>query len=264
MPLGRTSAVKDVELLVLRHEVAILPPHEPATTHGPGRPAILAALVRQLPRRCVAIAWSPRTRSCAGIAVSSAEDGPIRTDRTATDQRRPRRSGVRMAPDNPRWGYARIQGELLKLGHRVGASTIRRILRRHRVPHRRRSDTSTPGGGSSCARRPPAMLAVDFFHVDRAVTRRRLYVLFALEVGRPLSAGPRRDGAYPDGPWTTQQARNLVVDLGDQAAGFGSSSVIGPGSSRARSTRCSRMRASRWSRSRRGVRGRTASPNASC
>ena len=74
------------------------------------------------------------------------------------------------------------------------------------------------------------MLAIDFFHVDCAVTLRRLYVVFALEVGdRFLHVLDVT--AHPDGPWTTQQARNLVIDLGEQVARFRSSSVIVPDNS---------------------------------
>ena len=90
---------------------------------------------------------------------------------------------MRTATENPSWGYRRVQGELLKLGHRVGASTIRPDPEAPPDPAGRRSATPTPTWRRFLRTQAADMLAVDFFHVDCAVTLRRLYVLFALEVG---------------------------------------------------------------------------------
>jgi transposase InsO family protein len=115
---------------------------------------------------------------------------------------------VRLARENPKWGCVRIQGELRKLGVRVGTTTIRSLLRRAGLgPAPRRGG---PSWAELLRAQAEGIVACDFFTVE-TVWLRTLYVLFFIEHGtrRVRVAGVT---AHPDGAWMRQQARNLAVD----------------------------------------------------
>ena len=181
--LARSGATKDVEILVLRHEVTVLRRHHPRPTLTWADRAFLSALTRLLPthlRRLRLVPPRTQLRWHAHLVARRWTYPRRQPGRPPTPQ--PIRTLVlRMARENPTWGYRRIQGELVGLGHKVAASTVWTILKCAGIdPAPRRSG---PTWRQFLTAQANAILAVDFAHVD-TVFLRRLNILVVIEHGR--------------------------------------------------------------------------------
>jgi transposase InsO family protein len=211
----RSDDAKEAEILVLRHEVEVLRRQHPRAHLEAKDRAFLAALSRVLPRR----RWSAFVVGPATLLRWHRRLAARRWTYPHTARGRPPITGevqaliVRLATENPRWGYQRVKGELAGLGVRVSASSVRRVLRAHGLdPAPRRQATTWR---SFLRQEAAGTVACDFFTVD-TVWLTRYYVLFVieLETRRAQLAGVTTN---PTGAWATQQARNLAAVIEERA-----------------------------------------------
>jgi putative transposase len=216
--LARREASKDAELLVLRHENAVLRRQVSRVRYRPADRLWLAALSRLIPRRrwgevfavtpATLLAWHRRLVARKWDYTSRRRPGRPPTAGAI------RKLVIGIATDNPAWGHRRVQGELVRLGHQIAASTVWQILRDAGIdPAPRRSG---PTWKQLLAAQARGIIAADFVHVD-TVLLRRVYALIVIEhhTRQVHLAGITM---HPDGAWTTQAARNFLMDLGQRTA----------------------------------------------
>ena len=212
---ARSGRSKDLEIIVLRHQLTVLQrqTEKPQLTNDDR--TLLGAIAAALPRpRRIGWLVNPETllrwhRRRIARHWTQPHRRPGRPSTTAEL----RRLIIDMATNNPTWGYRRITGELTSLGHRVGPSTVWRILKQHGIdPAPQRSEVTW-----SQFLHSQAAVACDFATIDTALLR-RYYLLFFIDVTtrEVFFAGIT---ANPTGAWTTQAARNLFLRHRDRLAG---------------------------------------------
>ena len=212
--LARSDAAKEVEILLLRHQLAVLQrqARRPRLTWT-DRVVMTALALRLPPVRRVGLLVTPGT-------ILGWHRRLVARRWTTPGRRRPGRPSIptgvralvkRLAVENPDWGYRRIHGELAGLGYRIGASTVWSIMKAQGLdPAPRRSG---PTWQPFLRAQAEGIVACDLFHLE-TVTLRRLYVFFTVEhaTRRVRIVGVT---AHPTGDWLAQQARNVLLDLED-------------------------------------------------
>jgi putative transposase len=215
---SRSDTTKEIEILLLRQQLAVLRRRTPRPPMSWTDRAVIAALARLLPvRRRHGLLVTPSTilRWHRQLVARRWTTRPARPGRPAIPAGL-RALALRLASENPTWGYRRIYGELVGLGYRIGASTVWKILHNAGIdPSPRRAG---PSWGEFLRGQAHGIVACDLFHLD-TITLRRLYVFFVIEhaTRRVHILGVT---AHPAGAWLTQQARNLLMDLEDAGHRF--------------------------------------------
>jgi transposase InsO family protein len=212
------AAAKDAEILVLRHQLAVLRRQVDCPRFTWSDRAFVALFACLVPREC----WrsflvTPQTilgwhRSLVKKRWTYPHRGPGRPSLPEETVN----LICRLARENPRWGYLRIVGELKKIGVTVSKTSVASVLRRHGFPPAPRR--MGPTWSQFLSAQAKGIVATDFFHVD-TVLLHRYYVLFIIEV---QSRVVHVLGATtnPNGAWVTQVARNFASDVDDAGRSF--------------------------------------------
>ena len=215
---------KDPQILLLQHQLRLLQRQRPPPRLTRWEKLTLAVLTTKLAR------LTAGPRSCLDQVVLLCKPETVlkwhrELVRRKWARHRERQGGrpaiaaeveqliLRLARENPQWGYGRLQGELGNLGHPLGRSTVRDVLRRHRVPPAPTRQRQPSTWRAFLRRHQDQHIACDFFTVETLFLQ-RVFVLFFIELGtrRVHLAGCT---THPTAAWVTQQARHLSWQLQD-------------------------------------------------